>query len=103
MGRVKIRAALALVVALHIPVAASAQERAPLWVVPPPNEVDVAARLALASPETLVGNDYFFKEPKQILSDKAKTWIIVGAIVGGVLIIAGVLVLSKPGKKLFKD
>ncbi|WP_146645829.1 hypothetical protein [Labilithrix luteola] len=34
------------------------------------------------------------------LSRGAKTAIIVGAIVGGVLILAGVLVLSKPGKHI---
>lgn len=33
------------------------------------------------------------------LSSEAKTWIIVGAIVGGILLIAGVIVLAKPFKK----
>jgi hypothetical protein len=102
---VKLRTVLAIVVALHLqlPFAARGQERPPLWVVPPPSEVDVAARMALANPRGLVENDYFFREPKEILSQKAKTWIIVGAVVGGVLIIAGILAFSKPGKKLFRD
>jgi hypothetical protein len=34
------------------------------------------------------------------LSSEAKTWIIVGAIVGGILLIAGVIVLAKPFKKV---
>jgi hypothetical protein len=36
------------------------------------------------------------------LSEKAITWIIIGAIVVGVLIIVGVVVVAGPGKKLPK-
>jgi hypothetical protein len=34
------------------------------------------------------------------LSERATTWIIIGAIVVGVLIIVGVVVVARPGKKL---
>lgn len=36
------------------------------------------------------------------LSSQAKTWIIIGAIVGGILLIVGVAVLATPGKKIIK-
>lgn len=96
----KLRSILALVAALHWPVLSFAQER-PIRIVEPLGEFDIATRLALANPSAAARADYFHEMPKEILSQRAKTWIIVGAIVGGVLIIAGVLVLSKPGKKIF--
>ncbi len=92
-----------LVAALHWPAVSFAQEAAfqeRIQIVEPLGQFDIAARLALANP-TAAYADPFLAAPKEILSQKAKTWIIIGAIVGGVLIIAGVLVLSKPGKKLF--
>ena len=55
------------------------------------------ARLAKASPMPAEASfNASLGEP--ILSRGAKTAIIVVAIVGGVLLIAGVIVLAKPGK-----
>lgn len=71
----------------------------PFWAVAPPGEVDVGARLALASPAT-GGVLPFGATPKAIMSNNTKTVIIVAIIAGAVLIVVGVIALGKPfGKK----
>lgn len=61
----------------------------------------IGGPLSLVRAESLPRLSLFVPQPTEIrLSSGAKTAIIVGAIVVGVLLLAGIVVLSKPGKKL---
>ena len=68
---------------------------APTWIAPREIDLTPAQAVALADAAPIAP---FAAAPKPILSRGAKVAIIVGAIVGGILIIFGVFVLAKPPK-----
>jgi hypothetical protein len=118
-GRSKLAAVLALTLTMNMPIAAHAQERdgegegegdatptataAADWLVRVPSPIDLHVRGLARGPSTYDAPRTSFTPfaplPSGIrLSKGATTAIIVGAIVVGVLLIAGIVVLSKPGK-----
>lgn len=68
---------------------------APTWIAPREIDLTPAQAVALAEAAPIAP---LSAAPKPILSRGAKVAIIVGAIVGGILIIFGVFVLAKPPK-----
>jgi hypothetical protein len=98
---VTIRAAIAASTAaaflLVTPTRARADELSPAWIAPPPIELSTS-RALVTTHASMLGT--FAPSPAPILSRGAKTAIIVGSIVGGILIIAGIIVLSRPGRDL---
>jgi hypothetical protein len=100
---VRIRAVIALVTIaplISAPIAAQAQETAkvaPTWIAP--RRIDLSTSQAIAVTHTSMLAPFApTPKPQPVLSDTAKTWIIIGSIIGGILIVAGVIVLAKPGK-----
>lgn len=107
-----VAAALVLTFLMHAPARARADEpepaqmqhaEAPSWLFRSAAPIDIGiADLARAHTPLTVGaplRSPFAPAPADIrLSKGATTAIIVGAIVVGVLLIAGIVVLSKPGK-----
>ena len=87
-----------------VPAVARAQETRPppTWLVPSDGTAALRARIALSPPPDELARSRGLVLPGATMTDirlssGAKTAIIVGAIVGGILIIAGVIVIANPG------
>ena len=92
----KLVPAVALALAHIVPTTASAEGLRPLTF-ESPRALGPVARAMLH--ETVPAPSPLSPRPAEIrLSSGAKTAIIVGAIVGGILIIVGVIALQKPGR-----